>query len=248
MSFTRANPLGWGLFEELTSAQMNALDIDHANAVDGVGGGAYSPSATIDFSVHGPRWMGSSHWPKLESRTITLPQPFIVRGVSSFNGATDGPYPGGGDWQFESTLVPDGRWLEQVFVHAASIPSVTLECVDIPDGVTLTAFGVWLYQPNATLGSLPSVVPKIQLHRWDPTNGSGVGTIVQLGERLDQSGSGSYHQNTHAIESTPISEAVNHASYRRYFLTVYGEGGTNSQNDLRLLGAYLKATIGEIRP
>jgi len=34
MSFTRANPAGWSFNAKLTSAQINALDIDHANALD----------------------------------------------------------------------------------------------------------------------------------------------------------------------------------------------------------------------
>ena len=47
MTFTRVNPLGWALFELLTSAQMNQLDIDHAAAIDGAGGGLYQPTAVI---------------------------------------------------------------------------------------------------------------------------------------------------------------------------------------------------------
>lgn len=47
MTFSRANPLGWALYEELTSAQLNALDVDHAGAIDGVAGGTWSPSDTI---------------------------------------------------------------------------------------------------------------------------------------------------------------------------------------------------------
>lgn len=34
MSFVRANPGGWSVGAQLTSAQQNALDIDHANALD----------------------------------------------------------------------------------------------------------------------------------------------------------------------------------------------------------------------
>ncbi len=34
MAFTRVKPAGWAVNEKLTSAQMNALDIDHAAAVD----------------------------------------------------------------------------------------------------------------------------------------------------------------------------------------------------------------------
>lgn len=34
MSFTRVNPTGWAVGDTLTSSQMNALDVDHANALD----------------------------------------------------------------------------------------------------------------------------------------------------------------------------------------------------------------------
>lgn len=37
MTFARIKPDGWAVNEELTSAQQNALDIDHANAVDKTG-------------------------------------------------------------------------------------------------------------------------------------------------------------------------------------------------------------------
>jgi len=47
MSFTRVNLLGWALYEELTSAQMNQLDIDHANAIDGQLGGEYNLGANV---------------------------------------------------------------------------------------------------------------------------------------------------------------------------------------------------------
>lgn len=47
MTFSRANALGWGMFEVLTSTQMNALDIDHSNALDGLAGGIYDIGANI---------------------------------------------------------------------------------------------------------------------------------------------------------------------------------------------------------
>lgn len=47
MTFARVNPLGWALYEVLTSAQMNALDINMTRAVDGFAGGTYSPSAPL---------------------------------------------------------------------------------------------------------------------------------------------------------------------------------------------------------
>ena len=59
MAFSRVYLAGWASFEVLTSAQMNALDIDHSNAIDGAGGGVYSPSDPIEiggagFEVSGP--------------------------------------------------------------------------------------------------------------------------------------------------------------------------------------------------
>jgi hypothetical protein len=45
MTFSRVNAVGWGLFEVLTSAQMNALDIDHTNALDGLNAGSYDIGA-----------------------------------------------------------------------------------------------------------------------------------------------------------------------------------------------------------
>lgn len=49
MTFARVNSLGWALFEELTSAQMNTMDIDHIAAVDGAGGGSYNIAAPLAF-------------------------------------------------------------------------------------------------------------------------------------------------------------------------------------------------------
>jgi hypothetical protein len=49
MTFSRVNPGGWAMFEVLTSSQMNTLDINHSNALDGAGGGVYTPTATLEW-------------------------------------------------------------------------------------------------------------------------------------------------------------------------------------------------------
>jgi hypothetical protein len=61
MSFSRVKTLGWALFEVLTSAQMNSLDIDHVDAIDGSGGGAYAPAAAIEISAAGLKLSGTNH-------------------------------------------------------------------------------------------------------------------------------------------------------------------------------------------
>jgi hypothetical protein len=53
MSFSRVKLGGWAFGEVLTSAQMNALDVDHTNAVDGAGGGDSSPTAVIGIKGKG---------------------------------------------------------------------------------------------------------------------------------------------------------------------------------------------------
>lgn len=47
MTFPRANPLGWALFELLTSDQMNVIDENVSFALDGRDGGSYAASAPI---------------------------------------------------------------------------------------------------------------------------------------------------------------------------------------------------------
>lgn len=59
MAFSLIKAGGWAFGEILTSAQMDALDADHAAAIDGVGGGTYAPSNPIvvggdGLSVTGP--------------------------------------------------------------------------------------------------------------------------------------------------------------------------------------------------
>ena len=53
MSFPRVKSAGWAFGEILTSAQMNQLDIDHSNSVDGGAGGTSSPTAAIIFKGKG---------------------------------------------------------------------------------------------------------------------------------------------------------------------------------------------------
>lgn len=48
--FSRVNPLGWALFEELTSTQMNLLDLNASRAIDGTFGGTYTPSNPININ------------------------------------------------------------------------------------------------------------------------------------------------------------------------------------------------------
>lgn len=50
---TRAKPSGWAFGEILTSAQMNIVDQNAANDIDGVNGGDYTPSAPVRIKGKG---------------------------------------------------------------------------------------------------------------------------------------------------------------------------------------------------
>ena len=51
MSFVRANPPGWALFELLLSSQLNTIDSQMPFALDGRDGGSYTPSAGITLAL-----------------------------------------------------------------------------------------------------------------------------------------------------------------------------------------------------
>ena len=47
MTFSRANALGFALYETFYSPQANTIDINQSRAIDGHAGGTYKPSASI---------------------------------------------------------------------------------------------------------------------------------------------------------------------------------------------------------
>lgn len=51
MAFTRVKPAGWATGEILTSTQMNTLDTDHENSIDGAAGGTYANSGAINVQA-----------------------------------------------------------------------------------------------------------------------------------------------------------------------------------------------------
>jgi hypothetical protein len=56
-AFTRANPIGWSVGSPVTSAQMNALDLDHVKTINVVDGLAtYNPAGVIQIGGAGFRW------------------------------------------------------------------------------------------------------------------------------------------------------------------------------------------------
>ena len=56
MTFTRAKPAGWtDNVDTITATQMNQIDTNQSNALDGAAGGAYTPAAEVEIDGAGIR-------------------------------------------------------------------------------------------------------------------------------------------------------------------------------------------------
>jgi hypothetical protein len=72
MAFARINGPGWATNDKLSSSQINALDIDHAAAVDGGAGGTYAPSAPIIVGGSGMQVPSGATWHVLSGGTLNV--------------------------------------------------------------------------------------------------------------------------------------------------------------------------------
>jgi hypothetical protein len=86
MTFTRANALGWALYEVLTSAQMNIVDLNQSRAIDGNAGGTYNPSAII--TVNQEVVISAAAAAGANATALTLTGKGNEPGISSTGGAT----------------------------------------------------------------------------------------------------------------------------------------------------------------
>lgn len=88
MTFTRANVAGWALYEVLTSAQMNLVDIQTSRATDGYAGGTYNPSASLTWN--NALIVSSVAAAGANVTGLTVTGKGTSAGVSSTGGATNG--------------------------------------------------------------------------------------------------------------------------------------------------------------
>lgn len=257
MTFVRANAIGWGLYEELTHDQMNVLDTNAANGVDGAEGGAYAPSADIDIDGLAGKiktgsvleW-GASNYPKLTSRTLQRWQPLTqVMQVSNL-GASPTIF-GGEDFHTGS-----GFWTQSYVDTGSSIrPFIMFEVTDCPDGASLINYGVTLMSTISAGAGLAASPWVGTLLRLPVGSNADIATFpftpVQLatdtGNR-ENNGIAEKIQATlgtpEVIDKTPASIA----NRFRYALQVSGEGGANAQAGVSILAIRVGFTCTEVRP
>lgn len=245
MSFSRVKALGWALYEPLTSAEMNALDIDHANAIDKVDGDTVEP-ATDHINVQhtytfGLRWM-DPYWPLLETREIQMWQPVsAVVFMTEFNTTYEPFYYALGtkDWETGEGVVGGRRGeLVQSYVNAANVPILSIECLRIPQGAFCTGVGVILYQPNATIGAIASP-PKL-----DATWISYAVDQAPVPVGATVTASPTYNQTITPLELELTQPDLDGG---RLVAHLKGEAGANSQSGMQVLGLYVRMDVSNLR-
>ncbi len=220
MSFSRVNALGWGLYEELSSGQMNALDIDHANALDTAADDSIGSTVAIT-------WLGTN-LPRLTSRTYSRVIFPHYSGRSDFSAA-------GTDW---STAANAG-YITQGYVDTTGTPNIPLVFIPIPRLIDLATIIAVKCRAKGQAGhsNPPATMPKVELiYTLD-----GAQTIVATG--TDPSGTATAYQLTHDVNISAISHAVDASNRRGYALRWYGEGGTNATTGLQLYEITIDYTV-----
>lgn len=225
MTFARVNPAGWVFPDPITAAQINALDIQMANALDGAGGGSYSPSA--DIKLPGPNsieW-GATRWPKLTTRTV-----YRVMSMNRYQeiltGTTSQPWKHGAGWVWEQATVDGG---------AGEAPEAILFSADnLVSGGQLRAVRMWL-KGAAGHGGMPTVKPKVTVYKLEMD-----GTSTTLGTTTDPSSNTTGYQAIHEVTVGFLAEPpIDESTGTRYIVKVDGEGGSNDVAGLQILGGRL---------
>jgi len=206
MSFSRANVLGWALYEVLTSAQMNALDIDHANAIDGAAGGTYNPTNPVIFGADKLRAQPGAG-------DLIFQEPYVEHASYSSGRTypvTNAPY--------LDHFVYGSRYIYQDDVTSAS--SAELPFVCLPHVGTLTELNVIVTGAGGH-GALPATIPNVSLYR---DVGAAVGVLVATAN--DPSPAVGAYESAHLITLTGFSESV--SPNNLYRLIILGEAGANA--------------------
>jgi len=187
MTFSRANPSGWSTGNQLTPAQINALDLDHSRAVDGYAGGVFTPSAAI-----GLQGTGGFYGNVKTGRTVTIENGAVLSGASgctillgdiinlgaatytrsfflvpSYGGAADGKY----NFDVTSSYGAALYWEQGAGPGAGDHFQINLENISRRAVIqTVTVYGKG-YGTGANHAGQPTTLPAMQFGRLAPTTG-----------------------------------------------------------------------------
>jgi len=247
MTLARANPLGWAYNEELTSAQMNALDSQLPYALDGGAGGIYAPTDYIEIdntNGGGIKWGDGTgaNWPTVSAREAMFWQNIgAVLFSTNFNTTYEPFYMAQGfkDWENAGGAAPSRpERIAQTYTHASNIPKIGWQCNRFPYGCLVKGIGVRIYQPNASIGSI-QYPPQLDVTSEDYAS-SGAPSAV---------GSPAVASATYNGSLTDLEVVITPQTFDGKKLVAFlsGEGGTNSQTDMQIIGLYLRVNVSQVR-
>lgn len=202
MSFSRVKPAGWtDNLDTITASQMNTLDTNVSNAVDGRGG-TYTLTSTLEFNgASGVKLSGSGSAARLQYGSRSITRHFAFNASSS-----------SANWERANT--PRGAWQ-----NTASGGTLDIALEGLPNGAVLNTLTL-LWVGAAGHGALPTL-PSIALYRINDD-----GTETSIASASDTSANVAAYEVAHDIELTSIAHTIDLTLYR-YVLVVTGETGGN---------------------
>lgn len=179
MSFTRANPSGWTTRTQITTTQINALDINASRGIDGTAGGSYSPTSPIVIDGSGLDVTSTLSAAQLDVTTTvgvgthltvggntSLTGTLGVTGALTANSVSSLTMSGTGKVSLATRsvtrLLPldgyfyDTQWYMSLFTYVCNIstPAPLFLPLRVPHQATLTSVAVCVIGA-ASLGALP---------------------------------------------------------------------------------------------
>lgn len=203
----------------ITAAEITAAGVAIAKAIDGTGGGAYTPTATIQIGgVSGgiklTETTGTASRVQLTSRNITR----VMSGAGYVT-------PSGAGWAYDSVAPTAGAFK---YINTSS----GVECllpVAVPDGAAIREVKVYYVGGtghSAFPGGAPTM-PIVNLLHYDITTGA----LTSLGTQSDTTATAAAYESAtpHAITLTGLNHTVRR-DIRRYFVEFTAEAGGNFQS------------------
>jgi len=247
MAFTRINPGGWAANAQLTSAQINALDIDHANSLDKTvagdtingpiifaGGGTGQITANLTATVRGGIAGGIS------ARVAAGIQSDAVNGINLNGGANDNvtfpartknikilPHPFG--LQAGWTVSTIGF---QVLVGSATVANQTFNIPHLINGATLATVKTWLMV--SAHANVPANLPTLIVYRRTLFSAATADALVPLAVAavaFPTPGSGPLWTASGNLQNWTYTTTQNNVidtSLYVYYLLIADENGLNS--------------------
>jgi len=171
-----------------------------AKAVDGVGGGTYTPSVEVNFAGEGVKISGSGDAARLKYASSSEPR------------------------TQRSLLLNNDTGAVKVGSIVLAPTEQGMQYLTMPDGATLAS--VTVYHNRDDTGLMPATRVQLLVWKLDITTG----TATQLGvTTTDPTANLVAYQAHHGFSISTIGEVVDNEQYV-YYVIVNGEAGANATN------------------